>query len=118
MARFTAGDIVTVDWRGDSLPKEPNRSRPAVVVEDDTLLDPDYPNVLVVPLTSDARLVVSGLAVTIDPAAENGCAQRCFALAPSVTAVSARRVRATTSRITPDQLGELRRQIAEVIGIG
>ena len=30
--RFAAGDIVLADWR-DALPKEPNKRRPAIVVE-------------------------------------------------------------------------------------
>lgn len=34
---FTAGQIVLVDWR-DALPKEPNKRRPAVVVEDKELV--------------------------------------------------------------------------------
>jgi hypothetical protein len=29
MALFTAGDIVLADWRGDALPKKPNKRRPA-----------------------------------------------------------------------------------------
>ena len=58
MARFKAGDIVIVGWRGGALPEEPNRLRPAIVVEDDALFDPDYPNVLVVPMTSDSRLAI------------------------------------------------------------
>jgi mRNA interferase MazF len=35
-----AGQIVLADWRGDALPKEPNKRRPAVVVEDDALFAP------------------------------------------------------------------------------
>ena len=117
MARFEAGDIVIVDWRGGALPKEPNRLRPAVVVEDHELFDPNYPNVIVVPLTNDAVLAIPGLAVAIDPAPDNGCEQRCFALAPSVTSVSVRRENATKSRVRPDQLDQIRRRIAEAIGI-
>jgi mRNA interferase MazF len=45
VARASAGDIVIVDWCGGALPKEPNRLRPAVVVEDDTLFDPAWPNI-------------------------------------------------------------------------
>ena len=118
MARFKAGDIVIVDWRGRPLPTEPTRLRPAVVVEDDELFDPGYPNILVVPLTTDQLLAIPGLAVTIDPAPYNGCKQRCFALTPSLTSVSASRVRATASRIRADQLEELRKRIAEAIGAG
>ncbi len=36
---LTAGQIVLVDWR-DALPREPNKRRPAVVVEDSELFDP------------------------------------------------------------------------------
>ena len=51
-----AGQIVTVDWRKqpgdpaqDPQPPEPNKLRPAVVVQDSELFDPAYPTVLVVP---------------------------------------------------------------------
>ena len=30
---FAPGEIVLADWRGDALPKEPNKLRPAVVVD-------------------------------------------------------------------------------------
>ena len=52
--RFAAGDIVLADWR-DALPKEPNKRRPAIVVEEDGLFDADYPNLLLVPLAEDAE---------------------------------------------------------------
>jgi hypothetical protein len=44
VSRHTAGSIVVVDWRGDALPHEPSRLRPAVVVEDDELFPEEYPN--------------------------------------------------------------------------
>ena len=118
MTRAKAGDIVIVDWRGGALPKEPNSLRPAIVVEDETLFAPDYPNILVVPLTSDASIAMPSLSVTIDPAPENGCVRRCFALAPFVTSVSTRRMRATASRIAPEQLIAIRGRIAAAIGVG
>ena len=118
MTRAKAGDIVIVDWRGGALPKEPNSLRPAIVVEDETLFAPDYPNVLVVPLTSDASIAMPSLSVTIDPTPENGCEQRCFALAPFVTSVSTRRVRVTASRIGHEQLAAIRGRIAAAIGAG
>ena len=113
-----AGDIVIVDWRGGALPREPNKLRPAVVVQDEALFHPDYPNVLVVPLTEDAGLAIPELSVAIDPTPENGCSKRCFALAPFVTAASRHRLRATPSRITPQQLHHIRARIAEAIGLG
>ena len=118
MAHFPPGAIVVVDWRGGALPREPNKRWPAVVVEDTGLFDPDYPNVIVVPLTGDARLAIPGLSTAIDPTPENGCESRCYALAPSVTAVSARRVAATESRVSAEDLADIRRRIAEAIGLG
>lgn len=117
MAAFTAGDIVIADWRGDTLPREPNKRRPAVVIEDAGLFAPDYPNVILVPLTEDAGLAITGLAEPIEPSAENGCTKRCFALAPFVACTSAARVRPTASRITAEQLAHIRRQVAEAIGL-
>jgi len=35
-----AGQIVLADWCGDAKPKEPNKRRAAVLVEDDRLLAP------------------------------------------------------------------------------
>ena len=71
MAEFSGGQIVVADWR-DALPKEPNKLRPAVVVEDEALFDPAYPNVILVPLTEDLRLAISDLSVEIDPTPQNG----------------------------------------------
>ena len=117
MMRLAAGAIVLVDWRGGARPKEPNKLRPAIVVEDDGLFSDDYPNIIVVPLTEDTELAMPSLSVTIDPSAENGCTKRCHALAPSVTAVSLERVRPTGSRVTAGQLRQLRSMIAEAIGM-
>lgn len=116
MAKFESGDIVIVDWR-DALPKEANKHRTAVVIEDSFLFDDLYPNVILVPLTEDARLVVQALSVRIEPTQENGCSRTCFAVSPLVTATSKARVRATGARVTPDQLRQVRRQVAEAIGL-
>jgi mRNA interferase MazF len=118
VAAFAAGDIVIADWRGGALPKEPNKLRPAVVIEDEQLFGPDYPNVILVPLTEDAGLAIAGLMEPIEPSPENGCTKRCYALAPFVASTSAQRLRATPSRITADQLARIRRQVAEAIGLG
>jgi mRNA interferase MazF len=65
-----AGQILVVDWRKDPrLPDhnphhpEPNKLRPAVVVQDTELFDPSYPTVLVVPLTGDRELAIPELTV-------------------------------------------------------
>lgn len=116
MADFAPGQIVLVDWR-DALPKEPNKLRPAVVVEDSELFDPDYPNVILVPLSEDRELAASDLLFPIDPTPENGCIKRCYALSAYLATTSKQRVRPTQSRILPEQLGLIRRQIALAIGL-
>jgi mRNA-degrading endonuclease toxin of MazEF toxin-antitoxin module len=112
-----AGQIVLADWRGDALPKEPNKRRPAVVVEDDSLFAPGYPNTILVPLADDAALVIPDLAVRITPSAENGCSKLCWAASHLVATTSKARLTATPSRITADQLAAIRRQIALAVGI-
>lgn len=111
-----AGQIVLVDWR-DALPKEPNKLRPAVVVEDAELFSPDYPNVILVPLTEDATLAIPDLSVAIDPTAGNGCPNPCWAVSHLVATTSKARLRATGSGITSEQLAAIRGQIALAIGL-
>ena len=112
-----AGQIVLADWRGDAMPKEPNKRRPAVVVEDDGLFAPSYPNVLLVPLTEDARLAIPDLSVAIAPTAENGCTKPCWAVSHLVATTSKARLQGTSSHVTPEQLTAIRRQIALSVGI-
>jgi mRNA interferase MazF len=116
LGQFEPGQIVLADWR-DALPKEPNKLRPAVVVEDSELFDPSYPNIILVPLADESELVITDLALLIEPTPENGCIKRCYALSHCVTANSKRRVRGTRSRILPEQLAVIRRQIALAIGV-
>ena len=117
MADFQPGQIVIVDWR-DALPREANKRRPAVVIEDGELFDSLYPNVILVPLTEDAAMVLPELSVRIDPTPDNGCTKTCFAVSPLVAATSRSRVRVTTSRVTADQLTRILRQVADAIGLG
>ena len=116
MAGFSAGQIVIADWR-DGLPREPNKLRPAVVVEDESLFDPAYPNVILVPLTEDRRLAIADLSVASDPTPQNGCTKRCYALSHCVATTSAARVRETSSWIAKDELLAIRRQFALAIGV-
>jgi mRNA-degrading endonuclease toxin of MazEF toxin-antitoxin module len=112
-----AGQIVVADWRGDAMPKEPNKLRPAVVVEDDGLFAPGYPNAILVPLTEDKALVIPDLSVAIAPTAENGCVKPCWAVSHLVATTSKARLRATASHITDEQLATVRRQIALSVGV-
>lgn len=117
MAGFIPGQIVIADWR-DALPKEPNKLRPAIVVEDSEIFGPSYPNVILVPMTEDRKFAVTELSVIIEPTPENGCPKRCYALSHALATTSKERVRPTHSRITPEQLRMIRAQIATAIGLG
>jgi mRNA-degrading endonuclease toxin of MazEF toxin-antitoxin module len=111
------GQIVLADWRGDAVAREPSKRRPAVVVEDDGLFAPEYPNAILVPLTEDGTLAIPDLSVAIAPTAENGCSKPCWAVSHLVATTSKARLRATPSHITPDQLAAIRRQIALAVGV-
>jgi mRNA interferase MazF len=110
----TAGEIVVADWR-DAAPKEANKKRPAIVVEA-PLFVAAFPSVILVPLTDDPGLVITGLTVAIAPTAENGCTKPCWALSYNVTATSKTRLARTPSRITAGQLASIRQQIAVAVG--
>jgi mRNA-degrading endonuclease toxin of MazEF toxin-antitoxin module len=110
-----AGQIVLADWR-DGFPKEANKIRPAVVVEDEELFVPRQPTVILVPLTSDATVILRDLAVALLPTKENGCPVPCWALSHMVTATSKARVTVTPSCVTPEQLAAIRQQIALAVG--
>ena len=116
MAGFAPGQIVLVDWR-DALPKEPNKLRPAIVVEDGELFAPSYPNVILVPLSDDSDFAMTDLSLVIEPSPENGCPKRCYALSHCVTTNAMGRVTPTRSNILPEQLEIIRRQIALAIGV-
>ncbi len=72
-----AGQIVAVDWRKEPAdpaqnpqPPEPNKLRPAVVVQDTELFDPAYPTVLFVPMTGDSALAIPDLTVVLQPCSQ------------------------------------------------
>jgi mRNA-degrading endonuclease toxin of MazEF toxin-antitoxin module len=121
---LTAGQIVTVDWRRDPLdpaqdphPPEPNKLRPAVVVQDTGLFDPSFPTVLVVPMTGDPELALPDLTVVLEPSASNGCKKRSYLLPQHLTCVAKTRIRtATDSRISPAELQQLRLLVVLAIG--
>ena len=113
---FAAGEIVLVDWR-DGLPKEPNKQRPAVVIEDRDLFDDAYPNLILVHLAEDPHFAIEDLSVAISPTPDNGCSKRCYALAHHVTTTSKYRITPTSSRITDSQLAQIRELIGIAIGL-
>ncbi len=121
---LTPGQILTVDWRRDPLdlaqdphPPEPNKLRPAVVVQDTGLFDPSYPTVLVVPMTGDPGLAIADLTVELQPSASNGCKKVSYLLPQHLTCVAKTRIRAATdSRISAAELQLLRQLVVLAIG--
>ena len=121
---LTSGQIVTVDWRRDPLdpslgphPPEPNKLRPAVVVQDTGLFDLSYPTVLVVPMTGDAELAIPDLTVVLQPSASNGCKKVSYLLPQHLTCVAKTRIREVTdSRISATELQQLRQLVVLAIG--
>ncbi|QNI65352.1 type II toxin-antitoxin system PemK/MazF family toxin [Synechococcus sp. A15-44] len=119
-----AGQIVAVDWRKepadpaqDPQPPEPNKLRPAVVVQDTDLFDPAYPTVLVVPMTGDSALAIPDLTVVLQPCRTNGCKKLSYLLPQHLTCVAKTRITAVTqSEITPAELQQLRQLVVLTIG--
>ncbi len=119
-----AGQIVTVDWRRDPddptqdpHPPEPNKLRPAVVVQDSELFDPAYPTVLVVPMTGDPELAIPDLTVVLQPSATNGCTKVSYLLPQNLSCVAKTRITtATDSCITTSELQQLRQLVVLTIG--
>ena len=114
--QLQAGQIVLVDWPQDpehpeqaALPPDPNKLRPAGVVQDTELFDPSYPTVLVVPMTGDRLLALPELTVVLTPNPINGCRKVSYLLPQHITCIAKTRIQqATASWITADELVRLR----------
>ena len=99
------------------MPREPNKTRPSVVVDDQDRFPANYPNVIVVPLTRDERIVIPTFSERIEPTPENGAPATSWALGHHVSTISLHRVMKTTSsRITDEQLASLRQRVALALG--
>jgi mRNA interferase MazF len=114
---LNAGGIVLVDWRGGALPGEPTKIRPAILVSADDLFNQEEPTIIVVPMTTQHEPTHAVLSLRIEPTPENGAIMTSWAVAHRVSTVSRRRVRETPSRVTDDQLWEIRERIALAIGV-
>ena len=112
-----AGQILWIDFRGDARPKEPNKLRPGIVVEDSALFASAYPNVVIVPCTTALTFEVPDLCVQIEPDERNGFDRVNWAIAHNVTTASkARIVKETAYHVSPQQLAEIRARIIETLG--
>ena len=106
------GGIVMVDWR-DALPGagEPNKRRPAIVVSSAQVFGTGLPFEIVVPLTGERALAITGVSTVVEPTAENGCTKRSYALAWNVQTVAHARLTETSSHVTTGELADIRAQI-------
>jgi mRNA interferase MazF len=116
MSRPRAGDILIVDFRAGALPGEPNKIRPAVVIDNDMLFADDFDGVFVAPITSDERRVHPLFAVLLEPDMQNRCKTRSWVLGNRATAVSPLRCRMTEASITTEQLQLVRQRVAYMMG--
>ena len=112
-----AGSIVLVDRRSGALAQEPNRIRPAVVVSNAELFPESYPNIIVVPLTTDENIAHPHFSQRIDPTSSNGATRVSWALAHHITSVAKQRIMTTSSKIDERQLQTIREQGALAIGV-
>ena len=113
-----------MDWRTDPdnpaqnpQPPQPNKLRPAVVVQDTELFHRTYPTVLVVPMTSDPALAIADLTVVLQPLPFNGCKNVSYLLPQNLTCVAKTRIATVTSSvITAAELQQLRQLMVLTIG--
>lgn len=113
-----AGQIVLVNWR-DALQGtgEPNKIRPGIVVSDNRLLESGVRFAIIVPLSGSSRRELASSSLHISPTRENGCTKESYALSYLVQSVPNVRITETNSRVTADQLQEIRAQIAACVGV-
>jgi mRNA-degrading endonuclease toxin of MazEF toxin-antitoxin module len=113
-----AGQILWIDFRRDALPKESNRLRPGIVVEDCGLFSSAFPNVVVVPCTTALTFEVPELCVQIEPDGCNGFDRMNWAIAHNVTTASkAHIVKETAYHVSPEHLAEIRARIIETLDL-
>jgi mRNA-degrading endonuclease toxin of MazEF toxin-antitoxin module len=100
------------------VPKEANKLRPGIVVEDSGLFASGFPNVVVVPCTTSLTFEVIDLCVQIEPDEHNGFDRVNWAIAHNVTTTSkARVVKETDYHVSPQHLAEIRARIAETLNL-
>ncbi len=68
-------------------------------------------------VTNDERLAHADPTVRIDPTPENGMSAVSWALSHHVNSVALRKVQSTASRVTTDQLGQIRQRIALAVSV-
>lgn len=106
------GDIYSV-----SAPGEFGKPRPAVVIQSDALNQQDIASVIICPFTGtikDAPLI----RILVEPTPENGLSKPSQIMVDKIQTVSLKRIGLPIGAISDEQLLQLNRTLAFVIGIG
>lgn len=114
---FETGGIYECLWWPGALGKEPNKDRPALVVQDSALFGNTFPNVVVVPCARYPDFAVESLCVAIDPDPSNGLTAVSYAIGHSVTVVAKERLGKQRGSVPPKILAAIRATIAETLGL-
>ena len=106
------GEIYSVSAPGDF-----GKPRPAVVIQSDALNQQDIASVIICPFTGtikDAPLI----RILVEPTQKNGLSKASQIMVDKIQAVSLKRIGQHIGTISDEQLLQLNRTLAFVIGIG
>ena len=106
------GDIYSI-----SAPGEFGKPRPAVIVQTDALNRQPFASVILCPITAtitDAPL----FRILVEPTPENGLSKPSQIMVDKVMAVSLKRIGQSIGHINDEQILQLNRTLAFVVGIG
>lgn len=106
------GEIITV-----SAPGEYGKPRPAVIVQADALNQSGLASVIVCPFTSTIKEAPL-FRILVNPAPENGLSRPSQIMVDKVQAVAMKRMGKRVGSLTDEQVLQLNRTLAFVVGIG
>jgi mRNA interferase MazF len=110
VVELTRGDVVLV-----TLPGDYGKRRSAVVVQSD-LFAPDFPSVLICPLTSDP-LRHSVARIAVEPTAENGLPTAGSLMVDKVAAIPRARIFRSVGRLDDATLLRLDASLSLMLGV-
>ncbi|MGB0335318.1 MAG: type II toxin-antitoxin system PemK/MazF family toxin [Opitutales bacterium] len=106
------GDIVMVAASGDC-----GKPRPAVVIQDDALTEMGSRSIALC-LMSSAPLAAPLFRIAIEPTKENGLTKASQIMVEKLFTVPREKIERTIGRLSDEQLIQLNRTLAFVIGLG
>lgn len=103
------GDVVVVATNGDY-----GKPRPAVILQSDAL-PPAHQSVVIVQFTSD--VAIADFRMTVEPNPHNGLRSRSQLMADKLVTVRRDRIQRVIGQLSRDEMAELTRAVAFVIGL-